>query len=308
MKKIVVTGGAGFIGSHLAEACCQLPSNPQVWVLDNLRTGRQANLDRILVHPNVHWVRGSITDTEVVDQVCQGADWIFHLAAMVSVPESLLAPRECVELNVNGTLNLLDSARRHGVSRVVLSSSAAIYGDDPELPKHEKLRPAPQTPYGITKLDGEYYLEMYRQQYGLPTVSLRYFNVYGPHQDPNSQYAAAVPIFVQRARDGQAIKIFGDGLQTRDFIYVADVVAANLWVAQHSDLHGVFNVATGKTVSILELATTIRDLLGSASGIEHDQPRPGDIRASWSDPAKLFATGFRPKFDLEKGLAATLGV
>ena len=189
---------------------------------------------------------------------------------------------------------------------MVLSSSAAIYGDEPELPKHEKLRPCPQTPYGITKLDGEYYLEMYRKEHGISTVSLRYFNVFGPHQDPNSQYAAAVPVFIQKALTGETIGIFGDGLQTRDFVYVEDVVAANLWVAQHPELHGIFNVANGSTGTILELAQTIRELLGSESQIQHLEPRPGDIRASWCDPSKLFATGFKPRFDLASGLRAKL--
>lgn len=305
-QKIVITGGAGFIGSHLADACCRLPGTPEVVVLDNLRSGRRANLERNQGHSNFRWVEGSITDQDVVDDVCAGADWIFHLAAMISVPESLIRPRECVELNVNGTLNVLEAARKHGIKKVVLSSSAAIYGDDPELPKHEKLRPAPQTPYGITKLDGEYYLEMYRREYGISTVSLRYFNVFGPHQDPTSQYAAAVPIFIKKALERETIGIFGDGLQTRDFVYVGDVAAANIWVAQHAELHGVFNVATGSTITILQLAETIRELLGSDSKIEHLPPRPGDIRASWSDPGKLFATGFRPQFDLASGLRPTL--
>ena len=306
MKKIVVTGGAGFIGSHLADACCSLPDHPQVVVLDNLRTGRQSNLERLRHHSNLNWVQGSVTDPTAVDEVCRGADCIFHLAAMVSVPESLLNPLECVDINVNGTLHLLEAARRHGIKKVVLSSSAAIYGDDPELPKHERLRPAPQTPYGITKLDGEYYLEMARQQYGISTVSLRYFNVYGPYQDPKSQYAAAVPIFLERALQHKAISIYGDGLQTRDFVFVGDVVAANLWVAQREELHGVYNVATGTTVTILELAKTIQAMVGSNSEIKHLAPRPGDIRASWSDPSKLMATGFRAGYDLKNGLQRTI--
>ena len=306
MNKIVITGGAGFIGSHLADACCQLPQKPEVIVLDNLRTGRRANLDRNQHHLNFSWIEGSICDAELVEQVCTGADWIFHLAAMISVPESLIRPLECVDLNVRGTINVLEAARKHRVKKVVLSSSAAIYGDEPELPKHELMRPAPQTPYGITKLDGEYYLEMYRKNYGISTVSLRYFNVYGPHQDPNSQYAAAVPAFIQRAITGQPIQIFGDGQQTRDFVYVGDVAAANLWVASHSDLHGIYNVATGTTVTILQLAESIRGLLNSSSPIQHQEPRPGDIRASWSDPGKLMATGFKPSYDLTSGLRPTL--
>ena len=308
MKKIVITGGAGFIGSHLSDACCKLPGEPEVVVLDNLRSGSAANLARNRHHSNFRWIEGSVCDADLVRKTCAQADCIFHLAAMISVPESLLKPHECVELNVYGTLNVLEAARKGGASKVVLSSSAAVYGDDPELPKHENLRPCPQTPYGITKLDGEYYLEMYRKEYGVSTVSLRYFNVFGPYQDPNSQYAAAVPVFIQKALAGEAIGIFGDGQQTRDFVYVEDVAAANLWVAQHHERHGVFNVATGSTVTILELAETIRDLVGSGSKIQHLDPRPGDIRASWCNPGKLFATGFKPRFDLASGLRATLDV
>lgn len=305
--KVVVTGGAGFIGSHLAEACCRQGADWEVVILDNLRTGRQANLDRLAGYGNLRFVSGSVVDAATVAEVCQGAAWIFHLAAMVSVPESLLKPRECLDINVIGLLNVLEAAREHG-SRVVFSSSAAVYGDDPILPKREDLRPAPQTPYGITKLDGEYYLEMFRREYGVSTVSLRYFNVFGPYQDPRSQYAAAVPVFVERAMMGRTIGIYGDGLQTRDFVFVEDVVAANLWVAQRPELFGSFNVATGQTVTILELAQTIRDLAGTAVAIEHLEPRAGDIRASWSDPGKIFSTGYRPKTSLLEGLKRTMEV
>ena len=305
-KRIAITGGAGFIGHHLAQACAQLPGAPQVVVVDNFRSGRQANWERLAGFSNIELAQGSITEGDWLCEVLTGVDWVFHLAALVSVPESLLKPRECVDINVVGTLNVLEAARKGGACKVVLSSSAAIYGDDPELPKHEGLSPCPLTPYGITKLDGEYYLKMYHREYGLSTVSLRYFNVYGPHQDPASQYAAAVPIFATRAIAGKPITIFGDGGQTRDFIFVEDVAAANLWVAQHSEIHGTYNVATGKTVTILELAQTIKKAVNSSSELVFEGPRPGDIRASWSDPARLFATGFRPRYSLAEGLQKTL--
>ena len=302
MKKIVITGGAGFIGSHVAEASCRLETQPEVVVFDNLRSGKQANLDRLSRYPNLSFHRGSVENLPELEAVCQGADCIFHLAAMVSVNESLERPLECVDLNVRGTLNVISAARKQAVPRIVFSSSCAVYGDEPEQPKIETHRPAPLTPYGVTKLDGEFYLEMALREYGIATTSLRYFNVFGPHQDPRSQYAAAVPIFLERARRGEALTIFGDGKQTRDFIYVEDVAAANLWVAQRPELTGIYNVATGHTVTILELATMIRDLTGSKSPIEHAPPRSGDIRDSWSDPGKLFGTGFRPQHTLETGL------
>jgi UDP-glucose 4-epimerase len=305
-KKIAITGGAGFIGHHLATACAQLEGQPEVVVVDNFRSGKRSNWDRLAGFSNVRLAEGCITQAKWLQEVFQGVDWVFHLAAMVSVPESLLKPAECVDLNVVGTLNVLEAARLGGASKVVLSSSAAIYGDDPELPKHELMRPCPLTPYGVTKLDGEYYLEMFRREYGLSTVSLRYFNVFGPHQDPASQYAAAVPIFATRALANQSITIFGDGLQTRDFVFVEDVVAANLWVAERPELSGVFNVATGQTVTILDLAQSIKQATGSTSELIFADPRPGDIRASWSDPAKLFATGFRPRYNLAEGLRKTL--
>lgn len=304
MQKIVITGGAGFIGSHLAEASCKLESQPEVVVLDNLRSGRQANLDRLSRYKNFSFHRGSVEDLPELERVCQGADCIFHLAAMVSVNESLEKPLECVDINVRGTLNVVFAARKQAVRRIVFSSTCAVYGDEPEQPKSETHRPAPLTPYGITKLDGEFYLDMALREYGISTTSLRYFNVFGPYQDPKSQYAAAVPIFWERARSGKALTIFGDGQQTRDFIHVQDVAAANLWVAHRPELTGVFNVATGNTVTILELATMIRDLTHSTSRIEHAPPRPGDIRDSSSDPSKLLQTGFRPEYTLEKGLKA----
>jgi UDP-glucose 4-epimerase len=295
--KVLITGGAGFIGSHIARYF--LEAGHEVVVLDSLRSGR-CNVDESIL------TRGSVTDYELVDRLMAGVRHVFHLAALVSVPESLEKPHECVDINVQGTLNVLRAARRHGVEKVVLSSSAAVYGDDPELPKRESMRPAPKTPYAVTKLDGEYYLAMAAAEWGVPTVSLRYFNVYGPGQDPASQYAAAVPIFVQRARQGERITIFGDGSQTRDFIHVRDVVAANVLAASRPDLTGVYNVARGESLTILELARKIVALMGSSSEIVHGPERPGDIRHSLADVTRLRQTGFTPTVTLEVGLRETL--
>lgn len=295
--KVLITGGAGFIGSHLARH--HLEAGHEVVVLDSLRSGR-CNIDESLL------TRGSVTDFELVDRLMAGVESVFHLAALVSVPESLEKPHECVDINVHGTLNVLRAARRHGVQKVVLSSSAAVYGDDPELPKRESMRPAPKTPYAITKLDGEHYLAMAAAEWGVPTVSLRYFNVYGPGQDPASQYAAAVPIFVKRARAGQSITIFGDGGQTRDFIHVRDVVAANVLAATRPDMAGVYNVARGESLTILELARKIVTLLGSSSPIVHGPERPGDIRHSLADVSRLRESGFVPTVALEDGLLETV--
>lgn len=290
--KVLVTGGAGFIGSHIARHF--LAQGAEVVVLDSLRGGRSLVEDSLLT-------RGSVTDSDLVDRVAEGARYIFHLAALVSVPESVEKPFETVDINVKGTLNVLAAARKHGVEKVVLSSSAAIYGDDPELPKREDMRPAPKTPYAVTKLDGEYYLA----QSGVPAVSLRYFNVYGPGQDPKSQYAAAVPIFVSRAVQGQPITIFGDGGATRDFIHVRDVVAANV-LAATSAMSGVYNVARGSSLTILDLARRIVSTLGSTSKIEHGPERAGDIRHSLADVTRITQAGFRPTVDLEEGLRETI--
>ncbi len=295
--KVLITGGAGFIGSHLARH--HLEAGHEVVVLDSLRSGR-CNIEESLL------TRGSVTDFDLVDRLMAGVQSVFHLAALVSVPESLEKPHECVDINVHGTLNVLRAARRHGVQKVVLSSSAAVYGDEPELPKRESMRPAPKTPYAITKLDGEYYLAMAAAEWGVPTVSLRYFNVYGPGQDPASQYAAAVPIFVKRARAGQSITIFGDGGQTRDFIHVRDVVTANVLAATRPDMAGVYNVARGESLPILELARKIVTLLGSSSPIVHGPERPGDIRHSLADVSRLRESGFAPTVALEDGLLETL--
>ncbi len=299
--KVVITGGAGFIGSHFVEYFSQKGND--VHIIDNFRSGYKRNIDKF----NCALHEGSITDAELVNSVLQNADAVINLAALVSVPESLLKPKETVEINSIGVLNILEAAKTNGVRKVVHASSAAIYGDNPEQPKKISMKPEPKTPYAITKLDGEYYLRMYAEQYGLNTTSLRFFNVYGPRQDPKSQYAAAIPIFIHNAVSGKPIVIYGDGKQTRDFIFVKDVVQAGIKAIEFSGKGETFNVATGTSVSINEIAETIVELTGSKSEIIYRDERPGDIKhSSASIEETIQALGFRPEFDLRYGLNETI--
>ena len=297
--RILITGGAGFIGSHLIE---HFQNDAEIIVLDNLRSGYRKNLEGL---PH-QFIEGSVTDRAAVDHAMEGVDLVFHLAAMISVPESMAAPSECVDINVNGLLNVLESAAAANVSKVVLASSAAIYGDNPTVPKMEAMIPEPKSPYAITKLDGEYYLEMFRREHGLDTASLRFFNVFGPRQDPQSAYAAAIPIFLKQAFAGEDITIFGDGEQTRDFIHVKDIVAALVHIATRPALHGTFNVGYGKSMTVNQLASDIIRLSSSSSKVVHLPERSGDVKHSRASIDKLLASGFRHVSSLEEGLVETL--
>ena len=297
--RVLVTGGAGFIGSHVVE---YFQHRAEVRVLDNLRTGHRHNLAGL----NCEFIPGSVLDRDLVRRAVQGVDYLFHLAAMVSVPESMEQPIACVEINTLGTLVLMEEAARAGVRKLIFSSSAAVYGDNPAVPKHEAMTPEPRSPYAATKFDGEIYAGIFTDTDRLPTACLRYFNVFGPRQDPLSPYAAAVPHFIARALHGEPLTIFGDGEQTRDFIYVQDVVAANVFFATTADVTGVFNVAGGRRISINELARTIIRLCGSASAVRHAAPRPGDVQHSLASLDKLRAAGFAPAHDLPGGLQTTL--
>ncbi len=298
--KILITGGAGFIGSHIVEhyqdkAC-------EIRVLDNLRSGFRHNLAG-LRHTFLH---GSVCDRQLVKQAVAGVDWIFHLAALVSVPESMAKPGECVDINVLGLLNVLEEAAAAGVGKLVFASSAAVYGDNPVVPKLETMLPEPKSPYAITKLDGEYYLEMFQREGLLETAALRFFNVFGPRQDPRGAYAAAVPIFIEQALRGAPITVFGDGGQTRDFIYVKDIAGALAFAAETPGLSGVFNAGYGGQITIDQLATQIIQAAGSSSRVLHAPPRAGDVRHSRASAAKLRAAGWIPRHSLPDGLAATL--
>jgi UDP-glucose 4-epimerase len=298
MKKYVITGGAGFIGSHIAEYLSG--EGHQVTVLDSLRTGFEKNLNGL----NVQFEKGDIRDKDLVEELVQGAAGIFHLAALVSVPESLLHIKECIDINTFGTINILEAAKKNVGCKVVLSSSAANYGDNPILPKIETMTPEPMTPYAITKLDGEFYLKMYQDQWNVPTASLRYFNVFGPRQNPKSAYAAAVPIFINNALQNKPITIYGDGLQTRDFIYVKDVVKANILAAKAGSQ--MYNVALGHSTSILELAERIIEITNSKSPIQFLEERSGDIKHSKADPSKFNDLGFKPDYSIAAALEETI--
>jgi UDP-glucose 4-epimerase len=296
---VLITGGAGFIGSHIVE---HFQGGAEVRVLDNLRSGFKHNLAGF----QHKFIEGSILDRATVRRAVRGADFVFHLAAMISVPESMAEPVKCNKINTAGTLVVLEEAARAGVKKLVFSTSAAIYGDNPVVPKIETMAPEPKSPYAMTKLDGEFYCQMFANEGRLQTACLRYFNVFGPRQDPGSQYAAAVPIFIDRAVKNLPITIYGDGEQTRDFIYVKDIMAANVFFATPSRATGVFNVACGSKITINELARQILALTGSKSPITHAPERAGDVKHSLASIDKLRAAGFAPAGGFADGLEATI--
>lgn len=297
--KILVTGGAGFIGSHVVES---FQGRAEIRVLDNFRTGLRENLEGW----NCELIEGSITDMDCVRRAVRGVDYIFHLAALVSVPESMEKVTECVEINVNGLLNVLAEAANAGVRKLVFASSAAIYGDNPTVPKVETLYPEPRSPYAITKLDGEYYCDLFSKEGRMETACLRFFNVFGPRQNPRSAYAAAVPIFMEKALAGEPLTVFGDGEQTRDFIYVKDIVSALEFCAHTPGVSGVFNCGYGRAISLNELIRKIRRQAGSLAPVVYEAARAGDVRHSLASVEKLLAAGWRPASDLTAGLQETL--
>ncbi len=298
-RRVLITGGADFIGSHLVR---HFAGQAEVTVLDDLRSGYERNLADV----PCRFLRGSILDETALLAAAEGADEIYHLAAMISVPESVDRPAECALLNTEGTRRVLDAARRGGARKVVLASSAAIYGDNPTVPKVETMPPEPKSPYAETKLAGEELLEEYRRSHGLGTTSLRFFNVFGPRQDPRSAYAAAVPIFIAKALRGEPIGIHGDGGQTRDFIHVTDIVGALAYAGASREMAGTYNVGYGASQSILGLAREVIRLTGSRSTIEHLPPRAGDVRHSLASTERLLAAGWRPRSSVHAGLAETI--
>lgn len=298
-KRILITGGAGFIGSHLTR---HFAEQAEVTVLDDLRSGYARNLDGV----RCRFLQGSILDDVALKQAISGAEEVYHLAAMISVPESVAKPAECAKLNTEGTQRVLDAALNAGVRKVVLASSAAIYGDNPTVPKLESMTPEPKSPYAETKLAGEKLLAQYTRAHGLGTTSLRFFNVFGPQQDPRSAYAAAVPIFIAKALRDEPIGIHGDGGQTRDFIHVADIVGALAYAGHSKDMSGTYNVGYGQSQSILALAQEIIRLTGSKSTIEHLPSRAGDVRHSLASTERLLSAGWKPQSTVSLGLAETI--
>ncbi len=296
----LVTGGAGFIGSHLVEAL--LARGDSVRVLDNLSTGRLENL--AAVRHQLEFIEGDIRDEAAVARAVVGVDAIFHLAAMVSVPESMQKPLEAEMINGVGTLNLLLAARAAAVRRLVLSATCAVYGDDPALPKTETMLPQLKSPYAVSKLAAEGYCRLFAESFNLETVVLRYFNVFGPRQDPSSPYSGVISIFINRMSQGQPVTIHGDGSQTRDFVFVADVVQANLLAAQTTQAAGqTFNIGTGQAVSINRLAQILQRNLNYPHPLQYGPARPGDVLHSYADASLARAVlGWQPQVSFEAGL------
>jgi UDP-glucose 4-epimerase len=297
--RVLITGGAGFIGRHIAE---HFHDQAEVRVLDDLRCGFKRNLSGL----QCQLIVGSILDRDIVREAMKDVDFVFHLAAMVSVPGSVRKPNEYAEINAGGTKIVLEEAARAQAKKLIFSSSAAIYGDSATTPRIESTPAEPKNPYATSKYEGERHCSSFTKEGRLATVCLRYFNVFGPYQDPRSEYTAAVPAFIEKAIRNEAITIFGDGRQTRDFIYVKDVVAANEFFALKSQATGVFNVACGRPISITDLALTIRNLTNSCSTIDYGPERPGDVKDSVAGVDKIQTAGFRPVYDLAEGLRATI--
>jgi nucleoside-diphosphate-sugar epimerase len=300
----IVTGGAGFIGSHLAERL--LKEGHRVRIIDNFATGKRANVDALKGDVQVHEV--SITDRDALAPIFKGADYVFHQAALASVPRSVADPVATNEANVNGTLNVLVAARDAGVKRVVYAASSSAYGDVTAEYQVETMQPHPMSPYGVSKLAGEYYCQAFTQVYGLETVALRYFNVFGPRQDETSQYAAVIPKFITAMLAGNPPTIFGDGNQSRDFTFIDNVVHGNLLALKAPDAAGeVMNLAIGGSVSLLQLVEKINTQLGTSLAPVHDEARKGDIKYSRADVAKATdLLDFAPVVDFDSGLARTI--
>ena len=304
MQTYLVTGGAGFIGSNVVEALVK--SGARVRVLDNLSTGRRANL--AAVADSIEWHEADLRDADAVRRAVSGVDVVLHQAAMASVPRSVAEPLTANEVNVTGTLHVLLAARDAGVRRVVIASSSSVYGNSPTLPKVETMAVEPLSPYAVGKLAAERYCQAFSEVYGLPTMGLRYFNVFGPRQDPNSEYAAVIPRFLTAMLRGEAPTIYGDGQQSRDFTYVDDVVQANLLAANApADVSGYYNVACGSRISLLDLVDTLNACLGTHLTARHEPPRVGDVRDSQADIGKIQAAlGFAPQVSFAEGLARTV--
>jgi nucleoside-diphosphate-sugar epimerase len=306
MSKILVTGGAGFIGSNLTEALLQ--RGHLVRVLDDFSTGKRENLIFDKAYSSLEIIEGDIRDLSTCQKAAQGMEYVFHQGALPSVQRSVEDPETSNAVNVGGTLNILLAAREKGVKRVMYAASSSIYGDTPTLPKHEEMPPHPLSPYALQKYIGEQYCRLFFQLYGLETISLRYFNVFGPKQDPNSLYSAVIPKFIDALLQGRAPIIFGDGEQSRDFTYIENVVQANLQAMSAERLHGeAVNIACGKRISLNQLLNVLKEILGSKQSPSYQEPRKGDVKHSLADIRKgKEIINYEPKVGIETGLKKTV--
>ncbi|RKX25133.1 MAG: LPS biosynthesis protein WbpP [Candidatus Zixiibacteriota bacterium] len=301
--RFLITGGAGFIGSNIAEAL--VTNGDKVRILDNFSSGRKENL--VGLENKVEVIEGDIRDYWTVLQAVDGIDYVLHQAALPSVPRSVENPLTSNEVNINGTLNVLEAAKNAGVKKLVMASSSSIYGESEELPKHEGMTPCPLSPYAITKLTGEYYLKVYWKLYQFPTVALRYFNIFGPKQDPSSQYSAVIPKFITSLLGDYPPTVFGDGKQSRDFTYIDNCVQANILAATDDRLCGdQFNVACGDQFTLNDLLNQLRKIIGTETKANYVDPRPGDIKHSFATIDKLGKFGYKPTVGFEEGLRSTV--
>ena len=301
--KYLVTGGGGFIGSNIVERLVR--EGHDVRVLDNFATGRRENLDSL--QGKFVLIEGDIRDYWTVEEAVSGVDFVLHQAALGSVPRSVKNPLTSNEVNVNGTLNVLAAARRAKVKKLILASSSSIYGDAKALKKSETLPFAPLSPYAATKVAGEYYARLFWELYKVPTVSLRYFNVFGPHQNPEGDYAAVIPKFIRAVICGETPVVYGDGEQSRDFTFVDNVVEANLLAVTHPDIVGVsLNVACGTTFSLNQLLKEIGEIVGTTTRAKYQDPRLGDVRHSCADIAAISQFGYQPLVSFGEGLRRTV--
>lgn len=303
--KYFITGGCGFIGSHIAEELVN--KGETVVIYDDLSSGYEHNIAHI--RDKCTFIKGDIRNYPLLKESMQGAQYVFHEAALVSVFDSVNRPEDNNSINITGTMNVLLAARDNQVKRVVLASSAAVYGNDPTLPKQEDMLPQPASPYAIGKITGEYYLQVFAELFNVETVCLRYFNVFGPRQDPSSMYSGVISKFTDVLKNKDTPTIFGDGKQTRDFVFVKDIVQGNM-LAMHSDKVGkgeVFNIATNQTTDLLTLLSTINEILGLDIQPEFKEVRAGDIRHSYASIEKAKTVlEYEPKFSLKEGLTLLL--
>ncbi|QEG35462.1 SDR family oxidoreductase [Bythopirellula goksoeyrii] len=302
--KVLVTGGAGFIGSHIATALVE--RGDEVRILDNLCAGKRENLAHL--EGNIDFIEGDVADSQAAATAVEGIELVFHQAALASVPRSVAAPLDTNAACVTGTLTLLDAARKSGVRRVVYAGSSSAYGNTPQPAKSEQDLPAPLSPYAAAKLAAEYYCQAFTETYGLETVTIRYFNVFGPRQDPTSEYSAVIPIFVSLMLQGKRPTMYGDGLQSRDFTFVEDIVRGNLLAAESPEAVGKsINVATGKQFTLLDLVASINRVLGTTIEAVFADPRPGDVRESLADISLAQELlGYKPQISFDEGLERSI--